>query len=44
MVEGEWVSVEVEGMKLRNSKDLNHERETERMKATELKVSPKWGG
>jgi len=41
MVEGEWVSVEVEGMKL---KDLNHERETERMKATELKVSPKWGG
>ena len=35
--------MEVEEMKLRTSRDLNHERETERMKATELKISTKWG-
>jgi len=44
MVEGGQVSVEVEEMKLRISRDLNHERETERMKATELKISTKVGG
>jgi len=38
------VSVEAEGMKLRNSRDLNRKRETEQMKASELKISSNGGG